>query len=231
MARTRSGQDLIDDAYKKVDLQAFTDRYPRPEVLRYINQGGAELWDLILNARGRTWGRSATPWTITTTAGTTDYTTGFPATFLELLSVRLSGPGGALLRPLQTPEEAFLLDSDSGATYPEFYELVPGALRLLPEHSAGHVVVVDYVRTFTDLTDSPSSFFDGINGWEEYLVCHAAREMMLKEGEDGMARELQNDKDRLAGRIARRIANRDAFRPQRARDVRGERMMRVPRFR
>jgi hypothetical protein len=225
MGRTRSGQDLINDAYKKADLEAFTDRYPRADVLRYINQGGAELWDLLLTARGRAFGRSATPWTITTTANTTTYMTGYPTNFLELLSVRLGGSAGEMLRPLQNAEEAWNQLDDAAATYPMYYELIPGALRLLPAHNAGSSVIVDFVVTFTDLADSLVSLFDGINGWEEFLVCHAAREMMLKEGEPEMARLLQSDKDKLEARIMKRAPKRDAFQARRARDVRGEQMM------
>lgn len=231
MARTRSGQSLIDDAYKKADLEAFTDRYPRSEVLRYINQGGAELWDIILMARGKTFGRSATPWTITTLANTTTYTSGFPSAFLELLSVRLShGTAGEMLRPLQPAEEAWNRLDGAESTYPLFYELIPGGIRLLPEHDAGLSVVVEYAIAFTDLTDSSGSLFDGINGWEEYLVCHAAREMMLKEGELEMARVLAEDKAMLAARVAKRAPSRDAYGQRRARDVRGERMMNGPRM-
>jgi hypothetical protein len=221
--RLRSGASLIDDAYKKVDLEAFTDRYPRSEVLRHLNQGGAELWDILLDALGKTFGRSSSPWEITTTADTIEYTSDFPSTFLELLSVRLECPHGEMLQRLATPEEAFLRDSES-AGYPTYYDLIPGGIQLFPKHQAGLCVVVEYVRTFTDLTDAADSYFDGINGWEEYLVCHAAREMALKEGESAFAKEMADDKLALKERIKKRAPNRDAFRQRRIKDVRGERL-------
>lgn len=221
--RVRSGQDLINDAYKKVDLEAFTNRYPRPDVLRWINQGGAELWDILLAALGKTYARSSSPWEITTAEDTIEYSADYPEDFLELLSVRLTCPYNEMLTRLATPEEAFLRSSES-ATTPMHYDLIPGGIQLFPKHQAGCCVVVEYAKTFTDLTDSPSSSFDGINGWEEYLVCHAAREMMLKEGEPEMARLLENDKLALAERIKKRAPNRDGFRQRRVKDVRGERM-------
>lgn len=223
MARTRSGQDLINDSYKKVDLEAFTDRYPRSEVLRHLNQGGAELWDILLSALGKTFARSSSPWMITTTEDTIEYSGDYPEDFLELLSVRLTCPYDEMLSRLATPEEAFLRSGESSGT-PVYYDLIPGGIQLFPKHQANCCVVVEYARTFTDLTDSPSSTFDGINGWEEYLVCHAAREMMLKEGEPEMARLLENDKFALAERIKKRAPNRDAFRQRRVKDVRGERL-------
>jgi hypothetical protein len=224
MARSRSGSDLIDDAYKKADLEAFTTRYPRSEVLRYVNQGGAELWDVLIDALGKAYGRSSSPWEITTLADTIEYRTNFPSTWLQLISVRLECPFPQMLHRLASPEEAFLRDGE-GTGYPEFYELIPGGIQLFPKHQAGCCVVVEYVTRYTDLTDSSSSSFDGVSGWEEYMVCHAAREMALKEGELDFARAMENDKAALKDRIKKRAPNRDAYRPRRARDVRGERML------
>lgn len=221
MSRLRSGESLINDAYKKADLEGFTTRFPRSEVLRYINQGGAELWDILLAARGKAFARSPTPWEITTTADTVEYTTGFPETFLDLLSVRISCPYDGMLRPLQSPEEAYHREGTGSDAYPMYYELIPGGIQLFPLHQADACVIVEYATKFVDLSDSPSGGFDGVNGWEEYMVCHAAREMALKEGEIEFAREMANDKAALALRIAKRAPNRDAFRPRRAKDVRG----------
>jgi hypothetical protein len=224
MARSRSGEDLVNDAYKKTDLAGFLDRHPRVDVLRHVNQGGAELWDLLVAAYGKAWARSSTPWEVTTTADTFEYTGDFPADFLELLSVRLRCPHGQMLRPLATPEEAFLREDIGGQSHPEFYELIPGGIQLFPEHRAGDCVIVEYARAYTDLTDSPSSSFDGVSGWEDYMVAHAAREMFIKEGEPELARLMDDDKAAIGVRIRKRAPNRDAHRARRARDVRGERL-------
>lgn len=223
MARQRSGADLIDDAYKKADLEAFTTRYPRAEVLRYINQGGAELWDILVDALGKTWARSSSPWEFETTADTIVYTGDFPGNFLELLSVRMECPYEVMLSRLATPEEAFLRNGE-GAGQPVYYDLIPGGIQLFPKHVAGLCIVVEYARAYTDLTDAEDSYIDGVSGWEEYLVCHAAREMALKEGELDFARAMENDKLALAGRIKKRAPRRDAHRSRRVRDVRGERL-------
>lgn len=220
--RRRSGQDLINDVYVKTDMEEFTDRYPRTEILRHINQGGAELWDIILDARGKAFGRSTTPWEITTTADTIEYTTDFPADFLEALHVRLKCPYGQPLDPLASPEEAYHREGTNQGV-PRFYDLIPGGIQLYPVHQDGCCVVVDYAITFTDLTDSASSYFDGINGWEDYLVCHAAREVALKEGEIPFAREMTEEKARIEVRVRKRSAKRDNFRPKAAKDIRGPR--------
>ena len=223
MARSRSGQSLIDDVYKKADLEAFTTRYPRSEVLRHVNQGGAELWDILVDARGKAFARSATPWEIPTTAETIEYTADFPADFLELIAVRLKCPFGQMLRPLASPEEAFLREDNGSNAYPEFYELIPGGIQLFPEHQAGCCVVVEYAVRFTDLTDASDSTFDGVSGWEDFMVAHAARELFTKEGELDWAREMAAEKREIKDRIVKRAGNRDAYRARRARDIRGER--------
>lgn len=52
MARSRTLEELAADVYKAADLEGFTDRYPPAEVYRYVNQGIAETWDLLVAARG-----------------------------------------------------------------------------------------------------------------------------------------------------------------------------------
>ncbi len=220
--RRRSGASLIDDVYIKTDMEAFTDRYPRSEILRHINQGGAELWDIILDAKGKAFGRSSTPWEISTTEDTIEYTSSFPDDFLEVLHVRMTCPYGAPLDPLASPEEAFHRDGTSQGV-PLYYDVIPGGVQLFPKHQAGCCVVVEYAVAFTDLTDSASSYYDGINGWEDYLVCHAAREVALKEGEIPFAREMSDEKQRIEMRVRKRAAKRDNFRPRSAKDIRGAR--------
>ncbi len=96
---------------------------------------------------------------------------------------------------------------EPGATVekPTHYELQPGHVELLPLHRGGLSVICDYVPVFTDLADSSLSTFDGINGWEQYPVYYAAREMLMHDGEtaDGLA------------------PKRDAFRAERVKNVRG----------
>lgn len=223
MARSRSGENLVDDAYKRSDMQSATDRFPRAEVLRYVNQGGAELWDYIVEARGRAYCRSATPWTITTTADTSFYTSGYPSDFYKLVSVRLDEEGQrAPLAPLTPHEEPLLRDAEE--SIPTHYDLRPTGILLLPEHSAGLSVVVDYVKNWADLSDSSGSTFDGIDGWEEYIVLFAARCMAVKDEEWSLAQALDRDMDRMRERLKRLAPVKDTFRAERVQDVRGPRM-------
>jgi hypothetical protein len=219
MARTRSGEDLINDAYLRADLVGATDRHPRASVLRYVNQGGAELYDLLIEARGRAYYAKKPPTTITTTANTSRYA--LASDFYRLSSVRVGGVGGFTLEPFTPQDEPWLREPGVTASKPTHYELQPGYLELLPIHMPGVAVVVDYVPHWTDLTDSSSSYFDGINGWEQYIVYYAAREMYSKDDEAGKVAEQDRAMAAMAGRIAKLAPGRDSFRAERVKNVRG----------
>ncbi len=216
MARTRTGAQLIDDAYLRADLVGATDRHPRTTVLRYVNQGCTELYDLLLEARGRAYFR-ATPEPITIAGGTTRYA--LPASFYRLISLRVAGAGGYCLDPFTPQDEPMLREPGVTLDKPTHYEIQPGYVELLPLHGAGSVVC-DYVPVFTDLTDG-SNTFDGINGWEQYPVEFAAREMLLKDGEKSDAADCTQKMAMLAKRVAGLAPKRDAFRAERVKNVRG----------
>lgn len=217
MARTRTGAELIDDSYLRADLVAATDRFPRTEVLRYANQGGAALYDLLIEARGRAYYAVKPPQTITTTASTSRYA--LEDDFYRLSGVRVSGAGGYTLTPFTTQDEPWLREPGVTTAKPTHYELQPGYIELLPLHSANQSVVVDYVPHFTDLADDTAGF-DGINGWEEYIVDFAACCMLTKEDELTLVRAIQQDMAKLEMRISKLAPGRDAFRAERAKNVR-----------
>jgi hypothetical protein len=217
MARTRSGADLINDAYRRADCEALTDRHPRSDVLRYVNQGAAEVYDMLVEARGRAYYR-APPHVITTASGTSRYA--LDPSFYRLISVRMGGPTGYSLIPYTSMEEPWLRSVASGGGTPTHYELQPGYIEILPMHSAGQTLVVDYIPIMTDLTDSPDSGFDGINGWEEYVVDFAACCMLTKDDELQVVNTIRQDMGRLKARIDKLARGRDAFRAERVKDVR-----------
>ncbi len=219
MARTRSGADLIDDAYSRADLVGATDRHPRDTVLRYVNQGGAELYDMLVEARGRAFFRVTAP-AISTLANTSRYA--LPTAFYKLISIRVSGSGGYCLNTFSPQDEPTLREPAGKVAKPTHYELQPGYVEMLPLHSGGTSVIVDYVPVFTDLTDSPTSTFDGINGWEQYIPYFAAREMLLKDGEKDDAAVQTAAMQALAMRIGKLAPHRDAFRAERVKNVRGQ---------
>lgn len=218
MARTRSGEDLINDAYARSDLESAADRHSRVSVLRYVNQGCAALYDLLIEARGPAYYR-ATPQEITTAAGTTRYA--LNATFYRLISARVKGTQGFTLDPFRAQDEPWLRAPMADSQFPSHYEIQQLFIELLPLHRAGEIVVVNYIPFCPVLADSGVSLFDGINGWEEYVVCFAAKCMATKDEEWDLVRELRSDMASLASRISKLAPGRDAFRAERVKNVRG----------
>ena len=228
MSRFRSGLDLVNGAYLRSDNEGAEDRHERPDVLRYCNQGGAELWDLLIEARGADYFR-ATPQDITTTADTSSYA--LNTSFYMLVSVRLAGDYGAPLVPFSTQEEAFLRDpSTTSGNLPTHYQLRRtsagvSSIAVLPEHDAGLTITVDYVPAYVDFTDTGASLFDGVSGWEEYIVDYAARKMAIRDEEWALADRLKDDMASMRARILKLAPKRDMHRAKRVKDVRGPRLV------
>lgn len=232
MSRLRSGFDLINDALRRSDNLGADEadgRWPRPSVLRYVNQGGTALWDLLIDARGPEYFRVDPAFPITTLANTTAYA--LPAAFYMLISVALAGDDGAPLTPFTSQEEPMLRQSSTTADgWPTAYQLRrtgagANSLAVLPKHDAGQTLTVEYVPAYTDLTDSKLSTFDGINGWEEYLSVHAARCMASDDDESALVSRLDKELGELRNRIMRLAPKRDMHRARRVKDVRGPRIL------
>lgn len=221
MARGRRLDDLRADAYKESDNEGATERFPPAEVTRYINQGRAERYDLMIEARGRSYFRKATPYSITTTASTSRYA--LPPDFLHLLSVRVSGVDGFNLEPFAPEDEPVLRASTSTTTYPTHYELQPAYIELLPLHQAGKTIVVEYVPTITDLANDADED-NGYNGWEDYPVAYAAMRMTSKDDEPELYARLERRLAGLQERIRRLAPKRDRFKAERVKDVRKDRL-------
>lgn len=217
--RTRSGQDLINDSYLRADLVGAEDRHPRDAVLRYVNEGAAELYDLLVEARGRTYFRVNPPWPITTAANTTRYA--LPTDFYQLISIRVAGIEGFSLDPFDPQDEPRLRAPSGTVSKPHRYEMQPGFVEMLPLHMPGVSVIVDYVPVCPELTDDTTSTFDGINGWEAYIAYYAAREMLFKDGEKDDAAAQTAEMASLAKRIGKLAPQRDRFRAERVKNVRG----------
>jgi hypothetical protein len=227
MPRNRSGASLIDDALIRADVQEATDRHPRSEVLRYVNQGRTELYDILAEAYGRSYFRSSSPFVITTETDTLVYSTDFPPTFYQLISVRVSDSNGSYSQPLDPlqPQEEPWLQSTSANGWPTHYELRPAALGIYPRHNADLTITMEWIPACTDLADSTSTTnADGFNGWEEYVVEFAARRIFQKDDEGQQAAECVQEMARLKDRITKMAKTRDRFRPRRVQDVRGPRL-------
>lgn len=217
MARTRRLDELRADARKRADVEGASDRHPDADVSRYVNQGYAELYDLLVEARGRSYFRAPTPLTITTTANTSRYT--LPPTFYRLISVRRSDDYADMLPPFSQQDEPLLRMEGAEVDFPTHYELQNGYIELLPLHDAGNRLIVEYVPNITDLS-ADASTVDGVNGWEEYIVEFAAWCIAKKDDDQRVVANCERSMERLKHRISKLAPMRDAFRAERVKDVR-----------
>ena len=107
----------------------------------------------------------------------------------------------------------------SGRVFPLVkYRIFGANLRLIPAAQAPGVYRIWYVPKATTLTNDSDSF-DGINGWEEYVVVDCAIKMLQKQEDDVSV--LMNQKQELKARIEAMAADRDAGTPERITDARG----------
>lgn len=224
MARTRTLSQLREEAYRRADCEGAYDRHVQADVDRDINQGASAFWDEMIAVCGGDF--LQTTGSITTTASTSSYSLdALSPRFYMLLAVRLNETGGYPLRKFNTHEEAALREADSSNGRPTHYQLRrtgAGALSLvvLPEHSAGLTLSLNYVPGWVDLVDDDDTF-DGVNGWEEYIVAYAAQKMAKRDGESELVAECEADMTKALSRIKRVIPKRDSHEARRVRDVRG----------
>jgi hypothetical protein len=136
MARTRTCAEMRDDAYKRADEETNTDRFPTAEVDRYVNQGIAELYDLLIDARGREY-YETTPADTTTTSA---QSYALPATFYKLINARiLNGSNQSwTLQPFMNAEESAIEDLAATTNNgPYWYQIRSGNLYIAPTPTAG----------------------------------------------------------------------------------------------
>lgn len=92
------------------------------------------------------------------------------------------------------------------------YRIISGQLWLKPVPMGGQVVRIQYVPRMTILVADDDTF-DGVNGWEEYIVIDAAIKALQKEESDVSA--LMAQKTAIIQRIEAEAENRDAGSPAR----------------
>lgn len=227
MARTRQLQEIRADAYKLADEESNTSRFPTSEVDRYVNEGIAYVWDLLIQVLGRSYCEKATPQDI---PSTTSKSYSLSTDFYKIVSVRLiDGSNSFNFEPFEDTEEAYLEDTVlSPSGNPAFYQVrgtTPAVLYVLPAPTAGKVIRVRYVPYATELA-SPTATFDGINGYEKLVAIYAAIQMATKNVDGDCLASL----DRLWAleekRVRRSAKNRDLTHPPRIQDVRGLRVQR-----
>lgn len=215
------------------------------EALTLIHEGAHALWDLLIAGYGPEYFQKYT--LVATVAGTEYYN--LPADLYRVLGVSINRTAGATLTTRsgwskmlrashhEVPE---LLNGQGSDPYATRYQLSKqprgqtsstyqlDRLILYPVPAAVWTVLVTYVPTLKsvseDLNDENSEglgtyTYDGIHGWEEYIVLWASIRLLGQEESSttDMKEQLAEMRDRIAGLAG----NRDHVEPEYVSDVRG----------
>lgn len=188
------------------------------ELVGYINNSACELYDLLVGAYGNDYFLKSKAFT--TVGGTSDYA--LPTDFYKMTGIDyLIGPQNALtLRPYQFAERnkyriGTYWNAIIGAAGPR-YKINPATISFLPIPDGAYNLEMWYVPA-CPLLVADIDTFDGINGWEEFIIIDAAIKMLQKEESDtGL---LEKQKMMIMGRINQMAENRDAGQSFRVSDV------------
>lgn len=188
------------------------------EVTEYVNDGLQALYDLLVAARGHEHFASST--SFSTVVGTTDYS--LPSDWMSTLKVLATDGGGTYIPVRQWTFDEYhrlLTTGATGDAYTIKGRIQGSNLVLLPAPTAVFTVSHVYIPIFTKLS-SDSDTFDGVNGWEEYAVLHAAIAMLTKEESSEQAAMLGAELGRITTRIEKLADHRHATEPDVVQDLR-----------
>jgi hypothetical protein len=163
-----------------------------------INKSIEELYDILIEKFGSSY-YEAPPFSITTDG--TNYLFALPSDFYKLLGVDLLVNGSP---QLYVPLDSFMLGERGQNPY-------QGGIP-----AAGQTIRVLYAPRFVELVNDTDTF-DGISGWDEYVIVDAA--IKAKDKEESDTSSLERRKAALIARIESAAANRDAGNPKTVRDV------------
>lgn len=182
-----------------------------PEVNDLIDLAFAELWDLLVGARGHEYYAKRST-AINTVAGTASYT--LPADFFELLTLGIAWSADELerVRALDSLDETFLFNGITwGKGTPKKYRIGDGdSVEIFPTPNAAIGTVLRYVPSAPKLTadEGANGSFNGVNGWHRLIALNVGMQMRTIAGRDvGSLVELyERDYQRIEALAADRAA-------------------------
>lgn len=215
------------------------------EVLTLIHEGAHALYDLLIAGYGPEYYQTVT--TIATVSGQEEYN--LPANCYRLLGVSINRAAGALmttrsgwgkLRRASHHEVPALLNGQGTDPYVTRYQLSKrhtgkaasvgpvDQLLLYPPPAAVWTVLVTYIPTLESQAEDEhpenetglgTFTYDGIHGWEEFIVLWASIRLLGQEesSTSDMKEQLAEMRDRISGLAGAR----DHVEPEYVSDVRG----------
>ena len=189
------------------------------ELNQYINNSIAELYDLLVASYGNDY--YLTSYDFRTDGVNHDYD--LPDDFYKLEGVDfyINASNFITLKPFQFNERARLQNGNNWAAITQVqgprYHIKANNISFMPMPSANNLTL-HYVPVCPELLQDTDTF-DGINGWEEYVIIDAAIKMLLKEESDVTV--LNGQKMAITKRIEAMAENRDMGHSFRVGDVQG----------
>jgi hypothetical protein len=195
--------ELIAKCRREADMEG-SDFISDAAIGDWLNDEHRVLQNLLLRHKGQAF--FATRKTIATAGGSAFVN--LPSDYFELLAARLVMSAGDE-RPLSQVQDSQIYAARSlGSGAPRLYRhagmfAVDGApaateqLELFPKPNAVYSIDLDYVPAFRVVT-SGTVQYNGINGWEMFMVYRVAARMLHKDGNDpkfclGMAARIEED--------------------------------------
>lgn len=192
-----------------------------PELKQYVNNSIKELYDLLVATFSDYYIANPLEFTL---AGTQDGYS-LPTDFYKLRGLDKSIDGAS------SESSWYSIDSFNFAERNRYnytnaivnafplvkYRVFGGQVKIIPPQNAAGLYRMWYIPRAPDLV-ADGDEFDGINGWEDYVVVDAAIKMLQKQEDD--VGVLMAQKQQLKERIEAMAASRDAGAPETITDAR-----------
>lgn len=214
-----------------------------PEALGMVDRSVHALYDLLIEAHGQEYYLKRTTIAVVPIVSPAEAIFALPQDFYQLVSVAIQSPaflGFVPIEPFMDRERAELMtQSVVGMYYPQMtrYRLrgeqavagnppvtSPSALiEFLPTPLIAFTAFVWYVptcaRAAIGTLTNPDIFYDGINGWEDFIIYDVAAKMVIKEERDPGPYLAQ--RAYVEARIKALAGSRDQGMPEHVVDTRG----------
>lgn len=201
MARTRTLAQLRDEVRIRADVESLADRHPDDELTRFINQSCQALREIVSLAGHEYYRKTSS---VNTTAG--QGYVAYPSDAVSVLGVDCTVQGRTYnLTPYMRHERNRFDDVTVDGGYPQQFRVSQNTgttpvLEIIPEPQGVYPLVIYYVPILTALSLDADTF-DGVAGWEEWVVLDSAVKVLTKEGAGPEIGVLMAERDRVEERI------------------------------
>jgi hypothetical protein len=224
MARTRTTDDLVADVRWQADVEGALQRHTTEKIVRALNQSN-QAFRLMISSVSDYYltyydSGSAVPAT-TILAG--ESSVDFPADFVHLYGFDINYQGKPReLFPYQRSERNRYQDNWVTTGTPTYFREESNVIRFMPTADGSYDYRLLYLPTGDEL--DADTDFDGIAGWEDWLVFDSALRISTRDADvNDNYQYLQGELARIETRIKAEAGKRTVPKSGRRLDTRGRR--------